>query len=117
MVPGELDLIKMISDAGHMVQFVLLLLFIFSAASWTIIFIKSYQISKAVKESDFFIEIFWESRDFAVAYKEAEQFPKSPIARDSQGFAGTGIPGIRRDSGDTILNPLFFLKDNAPEFP
>jgi len=64
-----------------MVQFVILLLLFFSITSWAIIFIKYRYIRRAYRESDYFTEVFWESRDFAVAYGESEELLGSPVAR------------------------------------
>lgn len=81
MVPGEIDIINMIKNAGLMVQFVLLLLLFFSVTSWSIIIIKIRYLRRAFRESSFFAEIFWESRDLAIAFKEAKDLEGSPIAR------------------------------------
>lgn len=71
----------MISNAGLMVQFVLLLLFFFSVTSWAIILIKYRYIRRAFKESDYFTDFFWKSRDLSEAFNKAKQFQGSPIAR------------------------------------
>ncbi|OQX18744.1 MAG: protein TolQ [Desulfobacteraceae bacterium IS3] len=81
MALGEIDIINMIRNAGLMVQLVLLLLLFFSITSWTIIFIKYRYIRRAYRESAFFTDIFWESRDLSVAFKEAKDLNGSPIAR------------------------------------
>lgn len=81
MVPGNIDIIHMVLNAGPVVQAVLFILLFFSITSWAIIVIKFRYIRKAFKESDEFIDMFWESRDFAVAFKEAEELQGSPIAR------------------------------------
>jgi biopolymer transport protein TolQ len=81
MIPQELDLIHMIRHASIVVQFVLLLLFFFSVASWTIIYIKYRYIRTAYKESALFTDIFWKSRDFSEAYAKAKELHGSPIAR------------------------------------
>lgn len=81
MVFGELDIIQMIQNAGLVVQLVLLTLLFFSITSWAIIFIKYRYIRRAYRESAFFTDIFWESRDLAVAFKEAKDLPGSPVAR------------------------------------
>jgi biopolymer transport protein TolQ len=81
MLPGKLDILQMILDAGLMVQFVLLLLLFFSITTWAIIIIKFRYIRLAYRESEYFIDLFWESRDFAVADKEATELEDSPIAR------------------------------------
>ncbi|MDM8550354.1 protein TolQ [Desulfobacterales bacterium HSG2] len=78
---GEIDIIHMIQNAGFVVQMVLLLLLFFSITSWAIIFIKYRYIRRAYRESAFFTDIFWESRDLAVAFKEAKELPGSPVAR------------------------------------
>ena len=81
MVSERLDVIHMILNAGLMVQFVMLLLFLFSVASWAIILIKYIQIRKAYKESAFFIEYFWKSKDFSESFARAKGLQFSPIAR------------------------------------
>lgn len=81
MPSGEIDIIDMIRNASLMVQMVLLLLLFFSITSWTIIFIKYRYIRRAYRESAFFTDIFWESRDLSVAFKEAKDLQGSPIAR------------------------------------
>lgn len=81
MVSDRLDVIHMILNAGLMVQFVMLLLFLFSVASWAIILIKFIQIRKAYKESAWFIEYFWKSKDFSESFSRAKGLPFSPIAR------------------------------------
>jgi biopolymer transport protein TolQ len=77
----EFDLLQMIRDASIVVQFVLLLLLLFSVASWAIILIKYRYIRKAYKESAYFNEFFWKSRDFSEAYAKAKELEGSPIAR------------------------------------
>jgi biopolymer transport protein TolQ len=77
----ELDLLQMIRSASIVVQFVLLLLLFFSVSSWAIIFIKYRYIRKAYKESAYFNEFFWKSRDFSEAYSKAKELEGSPIAR------------------------------------
>lgn len=81
MIPQELDLLHMIRNASLMVQFVLLLLLVFSVSSWAIILIKYRYIRQAYKESAFFTDFFWQSRDFTDAYSKAKELQGSPIAR------------------------------------
>jgi biopolymer transport protein TolQ len=77
----QINLINMISGAGLMVQFVLLLLLFFSVTSWAIIIIKYRYIRRAYQESALFTDLFWKSRDLSNAYKEAKELQGSPIAR------------------------------------
>ncbi len=77
----NINVIELILNAGLMVQFVMLLLFIFSVVSWAIIFIKYRHIRRAYRESADFIEYFWEKRDFSEAYSKSRELRFSPIAR------------------------------------
>ena len=81
MGSGELDLIVLLRNAGFVVQCVLFLLLFFSVTSWAIIIVKFRYIRRAFIESDEFMDAFWESRDFAIAYEETEDYPGSPVAR------------------------------------
>ena len=77
----QINLINMISNAGLMVQFVLLLLLFFSITSWAIILIKFRYIKRAYQESAVFTELFWKSKDLSNAYRQAKELEGSPIAR------------------------------------
>ena len=77
----QIDIVHMISNAGPMVQFVMLLLLFFSIMSWAIILIKYRYIRKAFKESSDFTEFFWKSRDLSNAFAKAKQLHSSPLAR------------------------------------
>jgi len=81
MPPTEIDIIQILSTAGIMVRFVLLLLLFFSVTSWAIIIIKWRYIRRAYQESNRFIEYFWKSRDLAGAYAKAKQLGGCPVAR------------------------------------
>jgi len=81
MSPQDIDIISMIRNASLMVQFVLLLLLFFSISSWAIIFIKFRYMRRAFKESSFFTEFFWRTRDLSAAFTKAKQLDGSPIAR------------------------------------
>ena len=77
----QINLINMISNAGLMVQFVLLMLLFFSITSWAIILIKYRYIKRAYQESAAFTELFWKSKDLSNAYRQAKELEGSPIAR------------------------------------
>ena len=81
MAGAQIDLVHMISNAGLMVQFILLLLLFFSVTSWAIILIKHRYIRKAYRESAEFTEFFWKSRDLSNAFAKAKQMHGSPLAR------------------------------------
>ena len=77
----QTDLFHMIYNAGLMVQFVLLILLFFSITSWTIIIIKYRYIKRAFKESAYFTDFFWKSRDLSNAFAKAKHLHVSPVAR------------------------------------
>ena len=81
MTVPHIDLIHMISNAGIVVQLVLLMLLFFSVSSWAIILIKSRYIKRAVKQSAEFTEFFWKSRDLSNAFAKAKLLHGSPLAR------------------------------------
>ena len=80
-MPNQFDIIQIVSEAGLMVQFVLLLLLFFSVTSWAIIIVKFRYLKRAFRESERFTEYFWKSRDLAGAYAKSKKLKSSPIAR------------------------------------
>ncbi len=99
MFTQQTDFINMILNAGLMVQFVLVLLLFFSAMSWAIMVIKYRYLKKAFRESAYFTDFFWRSRDFADAFDKARKLTKSPIARifsvgyvELQKLSQSGVP-------------------------
>jgi biopolymer transport protein TolQ len=81
MTTTQFDIIQILSNAGLMVRFVLLMLLFFSVTSWAIIIIKWRYLRRAYRESTLFIEYFWKSKDLAGAYTKAKQLAGCPIAR------------------------------------
>ena len=76
----DLGILQMIIHAGPMVKFVMLLLLIFSLVSWTIIIMKHLTYKRAKAETEFFLDIFWKSKNLTDAYKAAKEIPDSPEA-------------------------------------
>lgn len=74
------NIVQMIAGAGLMVKFVLLVLFLFSVVSWTIIFMKWRQLRKAKEETAVFLETFWESPELSTLYEECDELIYSPVA-------------------------------------
>ncbi len=81
MTTESIGLFYMLSGAGTVVKFVMLLLLFFSIISWAIMFIKFRYIRKAFKESADFIDIFWQCRNLSDAFSKAKALRSSPIAR------------------------------------
>ena len=76
----DLSILQMIINAGPMVKFVMLLLLVFSLVSWTIIIMKHLAYKKALAETEFFLDLFWKSKNLTDAYKAAKEIPESPEA-------------------------------------
>jgi len=81
MATETLGVLYMLSGAGPVVKFVMLLLLFFSITSWAIMFIKFRYIRKAFKESADFTDIFWQCRNLADAFSKAKALRSSPVAR------------------------------------
>lgn len=122
MPSQHFDLIHMISNAGLMVQAVLLTLVFFSIASWAIIFIKYSYIRRAYRESEYFTDYFWKSRDFSDAYIKAKELSGSPIARifrigymELTKLSQSGVPMASHGTGadDLSISARFAGIDNV----
>lgn len=74
------SILGMIVDAGAIVQFVLLLLLLFSIASWAIIFLKYREIGKVKKENDQFLDLFMKKNKLSDLIAEARNFKYSTVA-------------------------------------
>lgn len=115
----QINLINMISNAGLMVQFVLLLLLFFSVTSWAIIIIKYRYIKRAYQESSLFTDLFWKSRDLSNAYKEAKELQGSPIARifrigyvELRKISRSGMGAGDKGEGQNTMGGKFAGMDN-----
>jgi biopolymer transport protein TolQ len=74
------SVIDLISQAGLMVQFVLLLLLLASVISWAIIFTKWRILKRASHENESFLETFWHGKNIDEILSKTDQFPASPVA-------------------------------------
>lgn len=110
MMHSEIDIIHVLSNAGLIVRFVLLILLFFSVTSWAIIIIKWRYIRKAYKESNRFIEYFWKSRDLASAYAKAKQLTGCPIAR----IFRVGYVELKKVSQSERMAGVSGASDTAP---
>jgi biopolymer transport protein TolQ len=121
MPAAQIDLIHMISNAGLMVQLVLLLLLFFSITSWAIILIKYRYVRRCFRESAEFTDFFWKSRDLSNAYAKAKQLHGSPLARifriayvELKKMSQTGAPSEHSAGVDiSSLNSRFTGTDNV----
>lgn len=75
------SIFSIVSSAGIVVKLVLLILLIFSIASWSIIFLKIFMIRKAEKETKEFVQSFWKCKNLSEAYSGTKALRSSPAAR------------------------------------
>jgi len=74
-------IIDMVTGSGAVVQLVLLLLLAFSVASWAIIFTKRRQVRRAERESERFIDIFWDAKNLTAINTASLDLKASPVAQ------------------------------------
>jgi biopolymer transport protein TolQ len=74
------SLISILFAASPVVQFVLLLLLGFSIGSLGIILYKFRQLRAARRESERFLEIFWEAKNLAAIHGASAELKQSPVA-------------------------------------
>ena len=75
------DIIQMFLQAGPVVKLVLFVLVAFSITSWTIIFLKLRFFRIARQETDYFLDLFWDSTELTNIYKESKELAYSPVAQ------------------------------------
>lgn len=80
-VPQQHGILELVRDSGPLVQMVLYSLILFSVVSWGIIFYKYKQFRRANKDSDKFIQIFWERRNLASINDVTRDLEASPVAQ------------------------------------
>ncbi len=78
---GGLSVVDLLLGTGPVVKAVLLALAGFSIASWGIILYKLVHISRARRESERFITIFWESKNLAAIHTASVGLKQSPVAQ------------------------------------
>ncbi|HEY5674180.1 MAG TPA: protein TolQ [Malonomonas sp.] len=71
---------ELVLQAGPVVKLVLLILVYFSLVSWAIIFYKATVVQKAIKESDRFLDFFWEKKRFDLIGQGIKDYSNSPLA-------------------------------------
>jgi len=79
--PQQHSILDLVLSSGPVVQAILYLLVLFSVVSWAIIAQKSRQIRRAKRESEKFIEIFWERRNLSSIHDASRELLASPVAQ------------------------------------
>ena len=78
---GGMSVADLVIGTGPVVKLVLVTLAGFSIGSWGIILYKLVQISRARRESERFISIFWESKNLAAIHTASVGLKSSPVAQ------------------------------------
>ena len=74
------SLFSIVLSASPVVQLVLLLLLVFSIGSLGVILYKFRQLRSARKQSQRFLEIFWEAKNLAAINNSSSELKQSPVA-------------------------------------
>jgi biopolymer transport protein TolQ len=75
------SILEMMIGSSPVVQLVLMLLIGFSVVSWAIIFMKRIQMRRAEKQSDRFIDIFWDAKNLTAINTASLDLKASPVAQ------------------------------------
>lgn len=75
------SILDMVMNAGPMVKFIMFLLVGLSVACWCVILMKFLLLRRARKESDQFIELFRQRRNYAGLYRDSQNLEDSHLAQ------------------------------------
>src|SRR5208283_3561797 len=75
------SVMDMIFNAGPMVKFVLLILMALSVACWCVIVLKYRMIRRARRESNDFISLFRQRKNYSALYRDSEKLEDSHLAQ------------------------------------
>ena len=80
-VSQQHSVLDLVRGSGLVVQLILYLLILFSVISWAIIAQKYRQIRRAKRESERFVEIFWERRNLSSIHDASRELSASPVGQ------------------------------------
>ena len=95
----DLSIFHLITEASFVVQFVMLVLFSASIASWTFIFVKHKELSRAVEITDEFEDQFWSGVALADLYRKLSAKDFEPEGIEKIFLAGYKEFSRMRQSG------------------
>ena len=75
----ETDFLKLLSEGGAIAQVVLVILLIFSAISWAVIFYKFWQFNRAERQTTSFLDVFRKSSKFSEVQAVCRTLTESPL--------------------------------------
>jgi biopolymer transport protein TolQ len=120
---------ELILQATIPVKIVILLLVLFSVASWYIIGFKALYLRRATLESEQFLKVFYDTRQLNVAAEEAAKLPRSPVcavfragydevrkvrAASEAGEDGGGIENVERSLRRAVVSEVTTLESMTP---
>lgn len=79
--PTELSLIETLSHSGPISLASMMLLVLFSVLSWAIIIYKSISLRTARKQSEKFLDAFWQAKRLDAIYQHSETLLRSPVSQ------------------------------------
>lgn len=77
----ELSIWETVTASGPISFAALLLLVVFSVVSWAIMIHKYFVLRRASRQSERFLDAFWEAKRLDQMYQQSEQFTGSPLAQ------------------------------------
>ena len=114
-----MNALSLILQAGIVVKGVLVLLLVFSLASWTIIFLKFRVLGRAERQDERFLRLFREGKQLSGMYEDSRRLAASPLAslfREGYrelSYVLKGNPGHGAQSGaETAVKPLDMPPDD-----
>lgn len=81
MDTSQTGFLSLLADVGPVVLFVLVVLFLFSLLSWTIIIMKAGHIGKAMSDSRGFLDHFFDGTNVDKIFGEAENYKNGSLAK------------------------------------
>jgi biopolymer transport protein TolQ len=95
---GGIDYVRLLADSSPLSKGVLLILLLFSALSWAIVFAKSLQFRRAERDTGTFLQVFRKSTKFSEVQSICPSVPASPLVGIFQaGYAELNLQ-LRRDA-------------------
>ena len=85
-LPGHQDtVLDMVMGSGPVVRAVLVILVLFSIGCWGIAFAKGLEMRRARRQSERFIDIFWDAKNLATIQTASVDLKESPVAQVFRG--------------------------------
>ena len=75
----QTDFFQLLGEGGAIAQIVLVILVIFSAISWAVIFYKFWQFSRAERQTKTFLDVFRKSSKFSEVHAVCRTLTESPL--------------------------------------